>query len=125
LEKLWAALGTTTIMPERMYRWAILAMAEALTTEDYARLLDIYRENCIYLVEQLTLNRNAPPHASRYMLYWELRGIISEHTTIEDAGMGLLSYLNFFKRARLLPLAGIYEHSNGKWVRVKKLTSDV
>jgi two-component system response regulator len=123
LEKLWSVLGTTNMMPERMGRWGILAMAEALETNDYALLLEIYRENAIYLVEQLTLERNAPPHTQRYILYCELRGIISDHQTIEEAGISLLGYLNFFKRARLLPLAGIYEYVDRNWVRVKKLTS--
>jgi hypothetical protein len=124
LEKLWSALGTTNVVPERMRRWGILAMAEALKTEDYALLLEIHNDNAVYLIEQLTLDRNVPPRTERYMLYCELRGIISDHATIEDAGISLLSYLNFFKRARLLPLAGIYEHTDRKWVRVKKLTSD-
>jgi len=124
LEKLWSVLGTTSVVPERIHRWGILAMAEALQTEDYAYLLEHHEDSAVYLVEQLTLERNVPPLTQRYMLYCELRGIISDHPTIEDAGISLLSYLNFFKRARLLPLAGIYEYLNGKWVRVKKLTSD-
>lgn len=123
LEKLWSVLGTTNVMPERVHRWGILAMAEALQTRDYANLLDIHGESAVYLVEQLALNRNVPPRTKRYMLYCELRGIISDHNTIEEAGILLLSYLNFFKRARLLPLAGIYEYADEKWVRVKKLSS--
>ena len=124
LEKLWSALGTTSIVPERIHRWGVLAMAEALQTDDYAFLLEHHEDNAVYLIEQLTLQRNVPPLVQRYMLYCELRGIISDHATIEEAGISLLSYLNFFKRARLLPLAGIYEYLDGKWVRVKKLTSD-
>jgi len=124
LEKLWSVLGTTNIVPERIHRWGILAMAEALQTDDYAFLLEHHEDNAVYLIEQLTLERNVPPLVQRYMLYCELRGIISDHATIEDAGISLLSYLNFFKRARLLPLAGIYEYLDGNWVRVKKLTSD-
>lgn len=124
LEKLWSALGTTSIVPERIHRWGILAMAEALQTDDYAFLLESHEDNAVYLIGQLTLERNAPPLMRRYMLYCELRGIISDHNTLEEAGTSLLSYLNFFKRAPLLPLAGIYEYLNGKWVRVKKLTSE-
>jgi len=59
----------------------------------------------------------------RFMLYCELRGIISHHNTVEEAGLSLLNYLTGFNMARLLPLAGIYDHSSGKWERVKKLTS--
>jgi CheY-like chemotaxis protein len=123
LEKLWATLGTTSVMPERIHRWGILAMAEALSTEDYTHLLEIHRKSAVYLIEQLTLNRNTPPNTKNYMLYCELRGIISDHHTIEDAGISLLSYLDFFKRAYLMPLAGIYEYAEAKWTRVKKLTS--
>src|SRR5688572_10720542 len=74
-------------------------------------------------IEQITLNRNIPPRTKRYLLYCELRGIISEHDTVEEAGLSLLSYLDGFKMARLLPLAGIYDHGRGKWERVRKLTS--
>ena len=42
----------------------------------------------------------------------------------EEAGLALLNYLQGFKMARLLPLAGIYDHGRGKWERVKKLSSD-
>lgn len=57
------------------------------------------------------------------MLYCELRGIISDHDMVEEAGLALLNYLQGFKIARLLPLAGIYDHGRGKWERVKKLSS--
>lgn len=124
LEKLWAALGTTNILPDRLHRWGLLALAEALTAEDYAFLLDVYRDSHVYLIEQITFNRNVPPRTKQIMLYCELRGIVSEHDTVEEAGLALLGYLDTFKRARLLPLAGIYEHNATKWVRVKKLTSN-
>jgi CheY-like chemotaxis protein len=123
LEKLWAALGTTNILPDRLHRWGLLALAEALTAEDYAFLLDVYRESHVYLIEQITFDRNVPPRTRDIMLYCELRGIISEHDTVEEAGLALLGYLDTFKRARLLPLAGIYEYNGTKWMRVKKLTS--
>ena len=99
-------------------------MAEALTAEDYAFLLDVYRGSHVYLIEQITFDRNVPPRTKKIMLYCELRGIVSEHDTVEEAGIALLGYLDTFKRARLLPLAGIYEHNGAKWVRVKKLTSN-
>jgi len=99
-------------------------MAEALRPRDYQHLLDIHRKTAIYLIEQLTLNRNVPGSNQRYILYCELRGVISTHPTIEEAGIALLTYLSFFNRTRLLPLAGIYEYVNNEWVRVKKLTSD-
>lgn len=124
LEKLWSTLGTTNVVPGRLQRWGLLALVEALTPEDFDSLQKISEQKFIYLIEQITLNRNVPPRTKRYLLYCELRGIISDHNTVEGAGLSLLKYLQGFKLARLLPLAGIYEHGNGKWERVKRLSSD-
>jgi CheY-like chemotaxis protein len=123
LEKLWSAIGTTTVIPDRLERWGLLALAEALTAESLEFLQGRVKDNVIYLVEQITINRNVPPRIKRFMLYCELRGIISHHDTVEEAGISLLNYLTGFKMARLLPLAGIYDHGSGKWERVKKLSS--
>ena len=124
LEKLWAVLGTTTTMPGRLDRWGVLAMADAVSEDGYRLLLDVYAANAVYLIEQLVLTRTVPPRTLPIVLYCEMRGIISEHTTVEEAGLSLLEYLARFDRARLLPLAGIYEYRDAKWQRVKKLTSD-
>ena len=124
LEKLWSTLGTTNVIPGRLQRWGLLALVEALTPEDFASLQKISEQRFIYLIEQITLNRNVPPRTKRFLLYCELRGIISDHDTIEEAGLSLLSYLEGFKLARLLPLAGLYDHGSGKWERVKKLSSN-
>ena len=99
-------------------------MAEALTPDDYSLLLALYRDYPVYLVEQLTLNRNVPPKTKPIMLYCELRGIISQHDTVEEAGLALLGYLERFSSARLLPLAGIYEFHENEWRRVKTLSSN-
>lgn len=124
LQKLWSTLGTTNVVPGRLQRWGLLALVEALSTEDFESLQKISEEKFIYLIEQITLNRNVPPRTKRFLLYCELRGIISAHDTVEEAGLSLLSYLEGFKLARLLPLAGIYDHASGKWERVKKLSSN-
>jgi CheY-like chemotaxis protein len=124
LEKLWSALGTTNVVPDRFQRWALLALTEALAPEDFAMLQMCCQGRFIYLIEQITLNRNVPPRTKRYMLYCELRGIISDHDTVEEAGLALLNYLQGFNMARLLPLAGIYDHGRGKWERVQKLSSN-
>jgi len=81
------------------------------------------RKYPVYLVEQLNLTRNHPPACQPYLLYCEVRGIISDHASIEDAGCSLLDYLDSFKRARIFPLAGIYHFQSGRWERVRKLTS--
>lgn len=76
LEKLWSTLGTTTVVPDRLQRWGLLALAEALTAEDLVFLQNVCKDRFIYLIEQITLTRNAPPRTGRYLLYCELRGII-------------------------------------------------
>ena len=123
LERLWSTLGTTNVVPDRLQRWGLLALAEALTTEDFDHLQKICKDNFVFLIEQITLNRNVPPRTKRYLLYCELRGMISHHDTVEEAGISLLNYLSGFKLARLLPLAGIYDHTGGKWKRVSQLSS--
>jgi hypothetical protein len=125
LDEICDQLGCKTKRPERLYRWGIHALSEVLEPEDYAALLQIYEKYPVYLIEQLQLTRNRPPHCQPYLLYCEVRGIISDHPSLEDAGSSLLDYLDAFKRARIFPLAGIYRFRNGRWQRVRKLTNDV
>ena len=65
LEKLWRTLGTTNIVPGRLQRWGLLALVEALTPEDFESLQKISEQRFIYLIEQITLNRNVPPRTNR------------------------------------------------------------
>jgi hypothetical protein len=107
-------------LPERLNRLSIVALADVLEPADYTMLLVNYQLNYIYFVEQLRLNWNRPPNVKVFLLYCEIRGIISDHETLEEAGTHLLDYLDSFKRARLFPLAGIYQFQDGHWVRVRK-----
>lgn len=109
-------------LPEALGRWGLHAMADLLEPTDYTQLLHTYEEYPVYLVEQLRLGRNHPPRSKPYILYCEMRGIISDHNTWDEACMSLLDYLDSFKRARLFPLAGIYNFTNGQWQRVKKIS---
>lgn len=106
--------------PERLQRWGIHAMSEVLETPDYRNLLSLYRTHDIRLVEQLKLERNRPPRIKPFILYCEVRGIISDHDSLESACTALLDYLDAFTRARHFPLAGIYEHTRTGWKRVKE-----
>jgi hypothetical protein len=107
-------------LPERLQRWGIHAMSEVLETPDYRNLLTLYRSHDIRLVEQLKLERNRPPRVKPFILYCEVRGIISDHENIESACTALLDYLDAFTRARHFPLAGIYEYTRTGWKRVKE-----
>lgn len=107
-------------LPERLQRWGIHAMSEVLQTADYRNLLSLYRTHDIRLVEQLKLERNRPPKVKPFILYCEVRGIISDHDNVESACTALLDYLDAFTRARHFPLAGIYEYNPTGWKRVKE-----
>jgi hypothetical protein len=116
-------LGCSPRLPERLHRWGIHALAEVLEPEGYSSLLGVYVKYPVFFVEQLHLTRNHPPVTRPFLLYCEVRGIISDHSSLEDAGCALLDYLDSFKRARLFPLAGIYQFQTGRWERVRRLTS--
>jgi hypothetical protein len=107
---------------ERLHKWGIHGLAEVLELRDYRELMALHRDYSIFLFEQLNLLMNVPPRRKNYILYCEARGIISEHNSLEEAGESLLWYLESFNRAKLYPLAGIYEFRDGGWQRVKKLT---
>ena len=107
-------------LPERLQRWGVHAMADVLETADYRNLLELYRTQDIRLVEQLKLERNRPPKVKPFILYCEVRGIISDHDNVEAACTALLDYLDAFTRARHFPLAGIYEYTRTGWKRVKE-----
>jgi hypothetical protein len=107
---------------ERLHKWGIHGLADVIELRDYRELMAAHRDYGVYLLEQLNLRLNVPPRRKNYILYCEARGIISEHNSIEEAGESLLWYLESFNRAKLYPLAGIYEFRDGEWYRVKKLT---
>jgi hypothetical protein len=122
LEKPCAKLMCQLDRFERLHKWGIHGLADVLELRDYRELMAAHREYGVYLIEQLNLRLNVPPRRKNYILYCEARGIISEHNSIEEAGESLLWYLESFNRAKLYPLAGIYEFRDGDWYRVKKLT---
>ncbi len=106
---------------ERLHKWGIHGLADVLELKDYKELMASHRDSSIYLFEQLNLKVNRPPARKQFILYCEARGIISEHDSLEETGESLLSYLESFNRARLYPLAGIYEYHDDGWHRVKKM----
>jgi hypothetical protein len=107
---------------ERLHKWGVHGLGDVLELRDYRELMALHRDFGVYLFEQLNLALNVPPRRKNFILYCEARGIISEHDSIEEAGESLLWYLESFNRAKLYPLAGIYEFRDGDWQRVKKLT---
>lgn len=112
-------LGCDVGHPEKLGRWGIHALADVLEPQDYSTLLGKRQEFDVHLIEQLRLKRNAPPRIKPFILYCEVRGVISEHDTLEEAGTNLLDYLDSFRKARIFPLAGIYQYKNHRWDRVR------
>src|SRR5437879_198176 len=91
LDTLCARLGCgPPRIPERFLRWGIHARAEVLESQDYSTLLGVYEQFPVHLVEQLHLTRNHPPVCQPFLLYCEIRGIISDHSSLEEAGTSLL-----------------------------------
>lgn len=107
---------------ERLHKWGVHGLADVLELRDYRELMAAHRDHVVVLFEQLNLRSNVPPRRKNFILYCEARGIISEHHSLEEAGESLLHYLESFNRAKLYPLAGIYEFRDGDWRRIKKLT---
>lgn len=107
---------------ERLHKWGVHGLGDVLELRDYRELMAAHRDHCVVFFEQLNLRTNAPPRRKDFILYCEARGIISEHDSLDAAGENLLHYLESFNRAKLYPLAGIYEFRDGAWQRVKKLT---
>lgn len=121
LPGLYEALGGEVQFPERLGRWAIHAFIEVLEPQTYRLLLEVCEEHPVYLVEQLRLVRTQPPRVRPFIVYCEIRGIVSDHESLEDSLEIMLMYLDSFHSAALLPLAGIYQFQNGKWTRVRKM----
>jgi hypothetical protein len=108
-------------MPQKLERFSIYALADVLEMKDYSLLLELYSRFDIRFIEQMNCVGNRPPAVKPFILYCELRGIISDHDTLDDAGRTLMDYIHKFKRVKLFPMAGIYQFQDGKWNRVRNL----
>ena len=108
-------------LPQRLERFSIYGVADVLEPADYSLLLETYSRFDVRFVEQLDVLNNVPPAVKPFMLYCELRGIISDHNTFEEAGQLLQDYIHQFARVKLFPMAGIYKFEDGRWNRVRNL----
>lgn len=108
--------------PEQLGRWGIHALNDVLEASDYEKLLKIHSAgDVIYFVEQLHLKHNRPPRLKSFTVYCEVRGIISDHDTLEEAKSSFFHYLESFRRARLFLMVGIYTWQKTEWVRLKSV----
>jgi hypothetical protein len=103
--------------PERLSRWGVNALLDALREGDQTKLLELSSHCAVYLFEQLYLAWNVPPKVHPFIVYCEVRGIISDHEDPAAALESLLTYVESFHRARLLPLAGLYRFEHGRWIK--------
>jgi hypothetical protein len=95
--------------PQKLERFSIYALSDVLEAQDYSMLLKLCGNCDLRFLEQLKIPANKPPGTKPIVLYCELRGIISEHNTLEEATRTLMEYLHKFNRIKLFPLAGIYQ----------------
>lgn len=112
--------GMLNYSPQKLERFGIYALTDVLESPDYAMLLDLCGRFELRFVEQIKLPVNRPPATKAFVLYCELRGIISEHHSLEEATRTLMEYLHKFNRIKLFPLAGIYQFECDSWHRVRR-----
>lgn len=123
LSKLCRILGCTDKeRPERLGRWGIHALNDVLQPADYEKLLAIEKSGqSIYFVEQLHLSTNRPPRIKKYMVYCEVRGIVSHHDSVEAAKSSYFEYLESFRRAKMFLMVGIYCWEQQQWIRLRSV----
>jgi hypothetical protein len=123
LDKLCCEIGCDPVdRPEHIGRWGIHALNDVLQAGDYEKLLKLQKSgDAIYFIEQLYLKHNCPPKLKEYMVYCEVRGIISDHSNLEEAKSAFFHYLESFRRARLFLMVGIYQWDQGGWVRLRSV----
>jgi hypothetical protein len=107
---------------QNLGKWGIHALHDVLEVNEYQLLLRSERAgDTACFVEQLALPRNRPPLLRPYLVYCEVRGIVSDHDDYAEARSALLQYIEAFRHFRVFPLVGIYDWKNGEWNRVRSL----
>ena len=117
VHRLCAVVGCTERWPEKLERWGLHAIGDALTMKDYALLLSLYQTFDLRFVEQLSLQHTRPPRTKPVLLYCEIHGIISEFNSLSEAADAFLDYIHTSALSREYPLAGLYLYQNGQWLR--------
>jgi hypothetical protein len=109
-------------MPERLGRWGIHALNDVLDPKQYEMLLARHRSGeAVYFIEQINLKKNCPPKFNPYLVYCEVRGIISHHESVEEAKTAFFEYLESFRRARVFLMVGIYVWRKTEWTRLRNV----
>ena len=109
------------VLPERLSKWGIHGLRDVLRSEDYRWLLSVYGADDVRFIEQLHLVSNEPPRLKPYLVYCELRGVISDDATLEAARTALWRYVEGSRQAKVFPLAGIYHWENHEWAAVHQV----
>ncbi len=115
-------LRSPSYLPAALERWGIHALNDSLKVDDYKQLLKLSEEGeKIFLIEALRLQHNQPPRLKSYLVYCEARGIVSDHSTRDEAIQQLKKYFDGFHRAKMFPLAGVYRWEKRHWTPVPSL----
>ena len=115
-------LRSPSYLPASLERWGIHALNDSLKVDDYKQLLKLFEAGeKIFLIEALRLHHHQPPRLKSYLVYCEARGIVSDHSTRDEAVHQLKKYFDGFHRARMFPLAGVYRWENSRWTPVPSL----
>src|SRR5262245_35773434 len=108
-------------LPDRLERWGVSGLYDVLTDEEFQTLQKAQREGYpVFLFEQLFLTRNTPPRIKKFLVYCEVRGIMSDHDSEEEAHKALRKYVATYERMKHLPLAGLYEWQGQTWTKLRR-----
>jgi hypothetical protein len=102
----------------KLSRWGVHALMEALSEEDYGRLVSVCGARDVRIVEQLTLPSNRPPRLKPYLAYCEVHGMVSDHEEAELAQAALTAHLEAHPQGGRLPRTGVYHWERHGWMMV-------
>jgi hypothetical protein len=112
--------GQSDYAPEPLQRWDLFALQEVLPEEELKSLLEEDRKGkAIALIEELRCPSKRPPVIQPFILYCELRGILSQHENRQSAQEKLIELMisNSTRKNLLFPV--MYGWANNRWEIVR------
>ena len=112
-------LGDSSWQPEKLERWGVYAMNQVLAPHETKTLLqELESGKGIYFVEQIKLPTTRPPNVKEFLTYCELRGVVGESESINEARTILSKYVSQNMWGRGLPFSGVYQWKHTGWEKL-------
>lgn len=103
-------------LPKPLTRHGLFMLGPHLEPADFDAALEALQSGqSIYFIEHLDLPATQPPKVSRYLVYCDVWGIISQHDELHDAENAWTDYLAAVNAQRPAPEAGIYKWEGDYW----------